>query len=262
MDLRKFYLENVSEDEYYYKFYNLIKDINLMFDVFGGKQEIEDSEFIVYDIEEAIEKFKYLCLPENEYHNEENKCWFYLVLFYMYKCGICIKEFPRLVAHPPADTYDFVNKEIRNRVIAEGNDDNGTVRYAERRKLIARMTFTQQDKHIELIDALERKFKEISNRQASFQNMSTDEKLAEIANLIENLLKKDGKFIRLDYSQICFNYIDDEKIKKYRKMIQCFRHSSEESIIERESYTKEQKMFLIDFGLIVIKVIYFLLHEK
>ena len=29
------------------------------------------------------------------------------------------------------------------------------------------------------------KFKEISNRQASFQSMSTDEKLAEIANLID-----------------------------------------------------------------------------
>lgn len=40
--------------------------------------------------------------------------------------------------------------------------------------------------------------------------MSNDEKLAETANLIENLLKKNDKFISLDYSQICFEYISDK----------------------------------------------------
>ena len=37
--------------------------------------------------------------------------------------------------------------------------------------------------------------------------MSTDEKLAEIANLIESLLKKNGKFLTLDYSTTYFDYI-------------------------------------------------------
>ena len=69
------------------------------------------------------------------------------------------------------------------------------------------LTFIQVENHIELVDAIEKKFKEISNRQASFQNMSIDERLAEIANLIENMLKKNGKFLSLDYSKICFDYI-------------------------------------------------------
>ena len=47
--------------------------------------------------------------------------------------------------------------------------------------------------------------------------MSIDEKLAEIANLIENLLKKKGNFVQLDYSQVCFGYVIislDNKLQK------------------------------------------------
>ena len=51
-------------------------------------------------------------------------------------------------------------------------------------------------------------------------------KLAEIANLIENMLKKDGKFFSIDYSLGCFDYINGEIVKKYRHKLQCFRHSS------------------------------------
>ena len=64
------------------------------------------------------------------------------------------------------------------------------VRYASRRKFVAGLTFELKSSHIDIDDLINQKFVEISNRQASFNNMSTDEKLAEIANLIENLLKK------------------------------------------------------------------------
>ncbi len=256
MDLRKFYLENVSDKEYYYKFYNLINDINDTYNIFSGVEETYDYSFEIYGIDEAIEKFKYLCQPENESHNNEDKCWFYLILFYLKKCGFIIEEFPRLIEHPPAETYDFVNKEIRNKIIGEGKDDNGTVRYTERRRLVANLTFKQTDRNIELADAIDNKFKEISNRQASFQSMSTDEKLAEIANLIENMLKVNGKFLSLNYSTICFDYVDEAKITEYRKKLHCFRHSSVESLRERESFSEQQKNFLIDYGLTIIKVIH------
>lgn len=39
----------------------------------------------------------------------------------------------------------------------------------------------------------------------------------EIANLIENLLKKDNNFIILDYSRICFEYITNDIVISYRK---------------------------------------------
>lgn len=69
--------------------------------------------------------------------------------------------------------------------------------------------------------------------------MSTDEKLSEIANLIENMLKKNGHFIKLDYSSICFDYILNENVTSYRKKMQCFRHASSETIAERSSYSEE-----------------------
>lgn len=121
------------------------------------------------------------------------------------------------------------------------------------------MTFELKPNHIDIDNNINNKFIAISNRQASFNNMSTDEKLSEIANLIEYLLKKDGKFITLDYSVICFEYISSEIVTSFRKKMQCFRHASDEAISERKSYTEEQKDFLIDYGLTIIKAIHSLL---
>lgn len=262
MDLKKYYLENITKDEYYYNFFDFINDINCTDNVFLGREETNNYEFNIYDIEEAIEKFKGLCQPEKENHTLEDKCWFYLISFYLYKNGYFIKEFPRVLARPPKDTFEFVNKEIRNKLIISGKEINGKVPHKERRLLVARFTFKQNSEHIQIDEYMEQKFKEISTRNTSFDKMSIDEKILEIANLIENFLKKEDKFITLDYSKMCFDYISEETIKKYRKSIQCFRHSSEEALKEREEYSEEQKSFIIDYGLIILKVIHTLLNNK
>lgn len=197
-----------------------------MYNIFSGEDEVNDYEFEVYDIEEAILKFRELCQPEVSFANSEQKCWFYLITYYLYKMGYEIKQFPRVLARPPVDPSDFTYGEIRNRIIAQGDDDNGTVRYATRRVFIANLTFELKSNYIEIDDAIDQKFIEISNRQASFNNMSTDEKLAELANLIENLLKKNGKFITPDYTKICFDYISDDIVTSYRKKMHCFRHAT------------------------------------
>ena len=258
MDLRKYYLENVTKDEYYYNFFDFINDINCTYNVFRGKEETNNYEFNIYDTEDAIEKFKGLCQPEKENHTTEDKGWFYLISFYLYKNGYYIEEFPRVLARPPKDTFEFVNKEIRNKLIVNGKEINGRVPHKERRILVANLTFKQVSNHIEIDEDMEQKFKEISNRDASFDKMSTDEKISEIVNLIEHFLKKGGKFIVPDYTQICFNYIDDNKVKEYRKQFHCFRHSSQDALNERASYTEEQKSFIIDYGLTILKAIYIL----
>lgn len=86
--------------------------------------------------------------------------------------------------------------------------------------------------------------------------MALDEKLQEIANLIENMLKENGKFITLDYDSFAFEYLSDETIKKFRKQMQCFRHSSEEAVAERRNYTDAQKNFFVDFGIVIVKTIH------
>ena len=260
MDIKEFYFQNIQELEYHYRFYDSIKNVNRVYNIFGGYTEIDDYTFEVFDVEEAITKFRELCQPEMNFGNSENKCWFYLITYYLYKMGYEIKEFPRVLARPPVDPIDFTYGDIRNRIISKGEDVNGTVRYATRRAFVSGLTFELKSNHIGIDNSIDQKFIEISNRQASFNNMSTDEKLSEIANLIENMLKKNGHFIKPDYSSICFDYISDETVTSYRKKMQCFRHASSEAIAERSSYSEEQKNFFIDFGLTIIKVIHKLIN--
>ena len=259
MDLKAFYFQNIKESEYHYRFFDSVKKVNYTYNIFTGEEETQDYKFEIYDAEEAITKFRELCQPDVNFSNE-NKCWFYLITYYLKMLGYEIKEFPRILARPPVDPSDFTYGEIRNRIIAQGGDDHGTVRYATRRKFIAGLNFELKSNHIEVGDAINQKFIEISNRQASFTNMSTDEKLAEIVNLIENLLKKDKKFILLDYSKVCCGFITNDVVKDYRKKMQCFRHCSDEAIRERKKYSEEQKNFFIDYGLIIVKVIHSLLQ--
>lgn len=42
--------------------------------------------------------------------------------------------------------------------------------------------------------------------------------------------------------------------------MQCFRHATNEAILERNSYSEKQKSFFVDFGLTIIKVIYNLIN--
>lgn len=259
MDLKEFYFQNIQEAEYHYRFYDSIKNVNSINNIFSGYEEVYDYEFEVYDPEEAIVKFRELCQPEMDFSSNENKCWFYLVTYYLYKMGYVIKEFPRVLERPPVDPSVFTYGEIRNRIIAQGDDDNGTVRYEVRRKFVASFTLELKSSHIDIDNSINQKFVEISNRQASFNNMSTDEKLAEIANLIENLLKKNGKFITPDYPKICFDYISNDIVTSYRKKMHCFRHATDEAIAERNSYYEDQKNFFVDYGLTIVKVIHSLL---
>lgn len=259
VDLKEFYFQNINQEEYHYRFNDFIKDINKVYNIFTGYEEVNDYKFEIYDAEEAITKFRELCQPEVSFSNSENKCWFYLITYYLYKIGYEIKEFPRVLARPPVDPGDFTYGDIRNRIIAQGDDDNGTVRYAVRRKFVANLTFVLKSNHIDIGDSINQKFIEISTRQASFNNMSIDEKLAEIANLIENLLKKNGKFLTPDYSKICFDYISNDLVISYRKKMHCFRHATEDAIKERDAYSEDQKNFFVDYGLTIVKVIHSLL---
>lgn len=259
MDLKNFYFQNIQKDEYHYRFHNSIENVNKVYSIFSTHTEVEDYKFEVYDAEEAITKFRELCQPAVEFSGSENKCWFYLISYYLYKIGYEIKEFPRLLARPPVTPSDFTYGDIRNRIIANGDDDNGTVRYAVRRTFVAMLSFEQKSAYVDIDDSINQKFVEISNRQASFNNMSTDEKLAEIANLIERLLKKNGKFLTLDYSTTCFDYISNDIVTSYRKKMHCFRHATDDAISERKNYSKEQKSFFVDYGLTIVKVIHSLL---
>ncbi len=261
MDLKEFYNEHIKTDEYHYKFFDAINIKLQRVSVFGYVEEIESSSFEVFDEEEAITNFKKICQTGVEF-SIDNTVWFYLLTYYLHKNGYTLNMFPRILARPPKDPLEFTYEEIRNRIISRGEDVNGVVSFASRRKLIEGFEFKKGDNDISLDDSIDKKFQDISNRKAPFNSMSVNEKLAEIANLIENLLNKNGKFRVLNYSEYYFDFISDNTIKQFRKKLHCFRHATDEAIRERETFTEEQKYFFVEYGLVIINVIHSLLNRS
>lgn len=114
----------------------------------------------------------------------------------------------------------------------------------------------EEDENISPVEELDELIQKISTRNAQFAEMAIDEKLKEIGNVIEFLLKRDKKFISLDYDTISSGFISEEDVIRLRKKVQCFRHSSKSSIDERGIYTEKQKQFMVEFGLIICNMIY------
>jgi len=114
----------------------------------------------------------------------------------------------------------------------------------------------EDNEKVVVIEELDEVIQKISTRNAKFSWMALDEKLKEIGNLIEYLLKRDGKFITLNYDYIFLGFIKENDIKELRKKIHCFRHSSQESLKERKEYTENQKQFMVELGIVMCNLIY------
>lgn len=256
IDLREYYLTNVEENDYYYQFRSLVENVNVTHNVFDGAREAGNYQFHIFDEDEAIEKFRGLCQPECEPSTVEGQCWFYLVAYYLNIHGYSIKEFPNVLSRPPKDPVAFVYGEIRNRAFSLGLNEGNTIRYATRRQIVSELTFVQKESSVIISETLNKKMELISSRNARFEQMEKDEKLKEIGNLIEYLLKDDGQYIQLDYSEVAFDYVSDAVVKSFRHKVQCFRHSSKESLKERAEVSDAQKDFLIDFGLTLCNLIH------
>lgn len=145
MDLRQFYFNNIRDSEYHHRFFNFIKNVNQRYEYGVGFVNREDAcLFEVFDIEETISKFKDLCQPRNNEYSPEEKCWFYLITYYLYKSGYYISEFPKLLERPPENPMEFTYTQIRDRIISEGYDDGGIVRWSTRRMFVSDLTFLSQ----------------------------------------------------------------------------------------------------------------------
>lgn len=132
----------------------------------------------------------------------------------------------------------------------------------EELKVAVKNLKSENEEKIYPIKELDEIIKKISTRDAEFSEMAIDEKIKEICNILEYLLKEDKKFISLDYNEITVGFLAEKDIIKFRKKIQCFRHSSKESIEEREQYTEQQKKFMIEFGIIICNLIYMELKNE
>lgn len=237
IDTLKFFKENYDPKSYYSKFYRQLASIH-------------DEQFVYLDRQEIIDRFRLISKPpETEYENDNNE--FLLLCFWLNKNGYAIKEFPNLLSRPSSLT-NFAYNDIR-KYIQKERGSNGTVQWMDRRELCDSLTITTNATYQLLPDDIGEKIILISTRGAEFDGMAVDEKLQNLNNLIENLLKPSskGSYLSLDYDEVFYGFISEEDIKQYRKRTQSFRHATEDTLRERASIPEEEKKLLAELGVFI-----------
>lgn len=243
MELSTFFQDNVHEKNPYFQFKKEIGYNSNFHD-----ELFYDTKIEISSTKEAIRKFRELCQPDNDYNSEQNR-QFILICFYLYQQNTYIVEFPELLSNP-VTLNEFAYGQIRTYLIEREEETPKGVPWQARRNLINHLKFSHTEDYY-LSEKLNNQFQTISTRNADFYLMSEEEKLKEIGNMMEYALKRGKKYEKLDIEKIYKGYISNESILSYKKLIQCFRHSSQESLEEREKL-KENYNFLISYGLAIL----------
>jgi len=220
----------------------------------GKKKMIKLDEFIYFDDNELIERFKELISPNNEryYHNKTLNKEFQLIRRYLDNQGYRIAQFPNAL-HIPNTLYNFAYNQIRSYIQTKRNS-LGTVTWDERRILIFGLDILKDDITLQPVpDDLQTIIRKISLRDATWEQQTDDEKLRTIAEVIENLMKlSNGKFLSVDESDF-YGLFTEEQLKNFRKQLQVFRHSHKQALEERESeFDESRKKFLIHLGIVIL----------
>lgn len=215
---------------------------------------IELDEFIYFDDNEIIERFKELISPNNEryYHNKTLNKEFQLIRRYLDNQGYRILQFPNALKTPNT-LHNFAYNQIRSYIQTKRNSF-GTVTWEERRILINELNFFNEDFVFQKVpEDLQTVIKKISLRDATWEQQTDDEKLRTIAEVIENLMKlSNGKFLSVDDSNF-YGLFTEEQLKNFRKQLQVFRHSHKQALEERESeFDESRKKFLIHLGIVIL----------
>lgn len=243
IDITEYFQNNAKENEYYgYKFPNLFMN--------------DTRHYEYYDEIDLINGFKNLINPSNE-----NKITlilqdkYVLMCFYFYKNNYYIKQFPNLFKRPSEKCLPhFMINDIRQYIMKERNDFENKVSWEERRNLINSLEFIKNEDYI-ISEDMEKVIEDILNSESHFNELNDYDKLRSICDAIEYLLKKkNGKFKKINFNNVS-DIIDNQFIEKYRKKIQCFRHASKNSLIERKKYSSNDKSILIKYGILIIEII-------
>lgn len=235
IDTLKFFRDNYDAKSFYQKHSSRLASIH-------------NEQFVYVDGREIVDRFRAICKPpETDYEVNNNE--FLLLCFWLNRSGYTIKEFPNLLSRPTS-LMNFAYNDIR-KYIQNKSGDNGAVAWQSRRDLCDSFTITTNSAFQVLPDDIEDKIRLISTRGAEFDAMPVNEKLQNLNNLIENLLKKNGKYLKLNHDDIFFGFISEDDVKRYRKCTQPFRHASEDTLSERGSIAEDEKKLLAELGVFI-----------
>lgn len=247
VNLIEFWNKNINKNENFYNY--KFKDLNIK----------SVSRFCFYDDCEIIKSFKKLIEPKENYSELEN-IEFIIMCFYLNQNNYYIEEFPDFLERP-TNCHDLSYCKIRNKLVEEGLIENGEVKWQSRRNYIDNMRIVKEKDKFIFNKNTHEVIKKVSLNNDNFNIKNNDEKLSIITNALENLLKdsKKDKYKQLNTSNF-FNLIDNDKITKYRKILDCYRHSHKEAIKERENINEDSKRFLVIYGIMLINAVDILIN--
>lgn len=233
IDLKKYFVK--KRNNYYYEnFSSILEDLD---------------EYFVIDIEEAKNQFLYLLQPYNK-DNQYDTNKFILICNFLNEEGYYIKEFPSFLERPTS-RWDLSYNQIRNIIINETHESR--VAWADRRTFISNMCIERKHefKYSNNFDSI---MNDIATSRNEFNKMSIDEKLMNICNAIEYLLKENGKFKIINYN-FSNGFLSDEIVKKFRNFLEIFRHDTKEDITKRKELSDNQKKYFVELGISIIDYI-------
>jgi len=207
------------------------------------------------DDEQVINEWKSCLYPSNISKVSEiafEKAKYYLLSYYLWSEGYFIKDFPSEL-DSSLGLDNFANRVLYDATaIKYGRESNGSVKWKNRRTLIDSLTIIKKESIITIEEKVDELIKNISTRSAKFEHMAIDEKLENIRNAYDHLVKLYGGFDKIDYLNVFMSFIEESNLKDFSKRLHAFRHGDGAALLERTVYTDQEKKYMIEFGVIVL----------
>ena len=214
---------------------------------------LQSIEYI--DDKQIINEWKSCLYPSNKSFVSDiefEKAKYYLLSYYLWSEGFFVKEFPSEL-ESSLGLENFANRVLYDATATMyGRDSNGNVKWKHRRALIDSLSIIKKEIIITIEEKVDELIQNISTRSAKFEHMAIDEKLENIRNAYDHLIKLIGGFDKIDYPKLFISFIEESNLKNYSKRLHAFRHGDSTSLAERADYTDQEKKYMIEFGIIVL----------
>lgn len=165
-----------------------------------------------------------------------------------------IEEFPNVIRQQPdlkRFGYDMIRAEILKDQLST------SVAWKDRREFIDSLHIRKANDFPAFIiePELQEIIVEVANGRGELHTQSLEDQLATLNNCVEYFLKQNGKFQDVN-SIVFFDFFGQEEVKKFRRDTQIFRHATTETLKERNSWSREKKVFYCRLGILIVTNIY------
>ena len=247
MNLTKYFFEHYEIGKYpYYDKY--LKSVSI--------DKYKTYPFEMIDDEQVINMWKGYLHPSAYVEDEECDFVFLAMSFYLLNEGYVVKQFPDLlkkIENSFSISDGILKSATRSK---DGTDGSGAVTWSSRRAFIDELKLEKTNNELLLESDLEKIVQEISIRNVKFTEMSSNEKLQTIRNAFDNIGKKCKNYIEIDYGLISNGLITNDMVLSFQKDLQCFRHGDVSMIEKRDSFSEQNKLFMIDYGIVILNLAY------